>query len=207
MHLEVPIASFLDELASKASTPGGGSVAALSGALGAALISMVCNLTIGKEKYRGVEDEVKRILADSERLRHEMSQQIEADSRVLGELMAAYGLPRNTEEEKQKRAGLLQERSKAAIEVPLRVARGCAQIMDLSTRAVEVGSTMAISDVGVAVLLADSGLHSAILNVQINLPVLKDKDFAQRIQEEIDGLLAGKAELREEVVKKVEAKL
>jgi methenyltetrahydrofolate cyclohydrolase len=207
VHLESSISSFLDVLASKASSPGGGSVAALNGALGAGLLSMVCNLTLGKEKYRAVEEQVKQLLAESERLRKELEQQIEADAAVLGELMIAWGLPRTTDEEKAKRSALLEERAKLATEVPLRVARACAAVMALSVQAAEVGSSMAISDVGVAVVCAEAGLRSAYLNVKINLPLIKDQVFVRRVQEELESLLAGKAELTEQVFSKVEAKL
>ena len=114
---------FLDELASATPAPGGGSVAALAGALGAALTSMVCNLTIGKKKYAGVEQEMKKILVESEKLRATFTALVDRDTEAFNKVMEAFGLPKETEPQKALRAAAIREATKEATLVPLEVMR------------------------------------------------------------------------------------
>jgi len=199
MLTEKPVTVFVDELASSAPAPGGGSAAALSGALGAALVSMVCNLTIGKKKYADVQDEIQAILEKSEALRHRLLELLEADVQVYTKVSQAMKMPRETEEQKQARAAALQEALKAATLVPLQVAEACVQVMDLCRPVAEKGNKNAVSDAGVGVLMAEAGLRSAALNVLINLAWIKDQDFVAEKRAELEALLEGKAELRDEV--------
>ncbi|MGH8499207.1 MAG: cyclodeaminase/cyclohydrolase family protein, partial [Methylococcales bacterium] len=118
---------FLDQLASSASTPGGGGAAAIMGAMGAALVSMVCNLTIGKEKYAAVEDELKAVLDHAENLRVRLTDMIQADVEVFDRVMASYGMPKSTDEEKAARSAEIQEALKAATDVPLACAKASAE--------------------------------------------------------------------------------
>lgn len=200
-------AEFLEALASSAPTPGGGSVAALTGALGAGLISMVCNLTLGKEKYQDVETEVARLLDESEKLRRELMGLVEADMSVYGKLSSAYQRPRQTDDEKALRTAAIQAALVEATGIPLAIARSCARLLDLCPQAARVGNIGAISDVGVAVLLGEGALRSAALNVAINLKSLKDEAFVQATRREMDQLMAGKSELKELVYTDVMAKL
>lgn len=200
-------ADFLEALASAAPTPGGGSVAALTGALGAGLISMVCNLTLGKEKYKGVEAEVARLLEESEKLRLELMGLIEADMGVYGKLSAAYKLPKDSDQDKAARTAAIQAALKEATGVPLAIARACARLVELCPPVGKVGNIGAISDIGVAVLLGEASLRSAALNVAINLGSLKDEAFVQSTRREMDGLQAGKPELKELVYQDVMARL
>ena len=149
MFADKTIREFLDEAASAAPTPGGGSVAALTGALGAALVSMVGNLTVGREKYRDVEDEVRSLLTQTETLRQELLDLLEADIQAYGKLSAAMKLPRTTEEEKKARAAALQDALVVATKVPLDIAERCSRIIDLALPMAEKGNVNAISDVGV----------------------------------------------------------
>ena len=146
------VQTFLDELASKAPTPGGGSAAAVMGAQSAALTSMVCNLTIGKPKYAEVEAEMQALLEKSEALREKLIGMIKADVDVFDRLMATYGLPKETEEEKAARSAAIQSVLKEATEVPLACARACAEAIELSRIAAEKGNLGVISDAGVAVM-------------------------------------------------------
>ncbi|MBI2864858.1 MAG: cyclodeaminase/cyclohydrolase family protein [Chloroflexi bacterium] len=207
MFTDTTVRAFLDQLASNAPTPGGGSVAALTGALGAGLISMVCNLTIGKEKFKDVEADVKEILAQSERLRSRLMELIDADVAAYGKLSAAYKLPRATDEEKKARTAAIQTALLDATAVPVSIAEACSQVIDLCTPAADKGNVGAVSDVGVAVLLAEAGLRSADLNVMINLSAIKDQTFVANTRARVDILRAGKSELKEKLVKEVEAKL
>ena len=199
--------SFLDELASSAPAPGGGSVAALSGALGAGLISMVCNLTLGKPKYAAVQDDISAILKKSESLRKELTDLLEADVQAYTQLSQTMKMPRDTEEQKATRATLMDKALKAATEVPMRVAEACVAVMALCPAAAEKGNTNAVSDVGVGILMAEAGLRGAALNVLINLGLIKDEGFVTESRKKLNNLLQGKPELRDEIYNLVVSKL
>ena len=198
---------FLNELASKSATPGGGSVAALMGAQSAALISMVCNLTIGKPKYAEVEAEMQALLQKSEALREKLTDLIKADVEVFNRLMTAYGLPKETDEEKTARTEVIQAVLKAATQVPLDCARACAEAIDLSRCAANKGSLGVISDAGAAVMAGYSGLKSAALNVYINTGSLKDRSFAEAKLLELETILKNAEGVVEETYQLVKTKL
>ncbi len=198
---------FLDELASKSATPGGGSVSALMGAQSAALISMVCNLTIGKPQYAEVEVEMQALLQKSEALREKLTGLIKADVEVFNRLMTAYSLPKETDEEKVARTEVIQAILKAATQVPLDCARACAEAIDLSRCAANKGSLGVISDAGAAVMAGYSGLKSAALNVYINTGSLKDRSFAEAKLLELETILKNYEGVVEETYQLVKTKL
>ena len=198
---------FLDELASKSATPGGGSVSALMGAQSAALTSMVCNLTIGKPKYAEVEAEMQALLQKSEALREKLTGLIKSDVEVFNRLMTAYGLPKETDEEKAVRTEVIQAVLKAATQVPLDCARACAEAIDLSRCAANIGSIGVISDAGAAVMAGYSGLKSAALNVYINTGSLKDRSFAEAKLLELETILKNAEGVVEETYQLVKTKL
>jgi formiminotetrahydrofolate cyclodeaminase len=202
-----PTRSFLNELASAAPAPGGGSVAALSGALGAGLISMVCNLTLGKPKYADVQDNISALLKKSESLRKELTDLLEEDVQAYSKLSQIMKMPRDTEEQKAARAALMDQALKAATDVPMRVAAACVAVMELCPPAAEKGNTNAVSDVGVGILMAEAGLRSAALNVLINLGFIKDEGFVNESRKKLNSLLQGKPELRDEIYNLVVSKL
>lgn len=183
------IQNYLDTLASKNATPGGGSAAALMGAQAAALVSMVCNLTIGKPKYAEVEIEMQALLEKSEGLREKFTDMIKADVDVFNRLMATYGLPKETDDEKEARSAKIQIVLKDATNVPLVCAKTCAEVIELSRVAAEKGSVAVISDAGVAVMSGYAALKSAALNVYINAASLKDKEFATQKLAELETVL------------------
>lgn len=201
------VAQFLDELASQAPVPGGGSGAALVGALGAALASMVCNLTVGKPKYADVQDEIQALLAQTEALRARLTALIDEDIAVYYKLSSAYKMPKDTEEQKAARTAAIQEILRDATKVPMQIAEACVQVLQLCKPIAEKGNVGAVSDAGVAALLAEAALRSAALNVLINLGAIKDADFVARERAALDGLLAGKAEMKEEIYNLVVSKL
>jgi len=207
MFRERSLDRFLDELASKAPAPGGGSVAALSGALAAGLVSMVCNLTVGKKKYADVEEDIKNILAQSEALRRELVNLLEEDVQVYTKVSKAYKMPRETEEERRVRAEAIQAALKEATAVPMAVAEACVKVLDLCTPVAEKGNVRAVSDAGIAALMAEAGLRSAALNVLINLRAIEDQEFVEREEAKLDALLEGKSELKEEIYDLVVEKL
>ncbi len=182
---------FLDELASKQATPGGGSAAAVMGAQAAALVSMVCNLTIGKPKYAEVEADMQALLLESEALRGTLIGMIKADVDVFDKLMACYSLPKSTEQEKLYRAEQIQAVLKEATTVPLECAKACAKAVKLSRIAAEKGNLGVISDAGVGVMAGYAGLKSAALNVYINAASLKDREFAEARLVELREVMAG----------------
>jgi formiminotetrahydrofolate cyclodeaminase len=202
-----PVTNFLDELASNAPAPGGGSVAALSGALGAALISMVCNLTVGKKGYEEVQDDINDLLAQSEALRKELAELLEADVAAYTGYSVAAKMPRSTNEEKAERAQAMQAALKVATDVPLRIAEAAVRVMDLCRPAAEKGNKWAVSDAGVAVLMAEGSLRSAALNVLINLGSLKDQEFVAERRAKLESLLEGKGPIRDEIYDYVVSKL
>ena len=201
------VQQFLDALAGSKATPGGGSAAAINGAMAAALISMVCNLTIGRKKYADVETEMHAILEKSEELRATLTKMVSADSEAFDKVMAAFGLPRQTDEEKVVRDEAIQDATKEATLVPLATARACTRVIALGKTVAEKGNVNAASDAGVAVLLAQAGLKGAALNVLINLGSLKDKAFADGTAAELNQILAGQDVLVEEVYRLVQSKM
>jgi formiminotetrahydrofolate cyclodeaminase len=187
--MQSSLQSFLDELASSAPTPGGGSAAAIMGAMGAALVSMVCNVTLGKKGHEAVAPELNAVRDESEQLRARLTAMVAEDIAAFDGLMAAYRLPKASEEEKSRRAEAIQTNLRAATETPLACARACAEVVALSRRAGEKGYAGVISDAGVGVLAANSALRSAALNVYINAPALKDRAYALAATAEIEKLL------------------
>jgi methenyltetrahydrofolate cyclohydrolase len=198
---------FLDELASKASTPGGGSAAAIMGAMGAALGSMVSNLTVGKKNYEDVEGEMQALLKQTEDLRTRLTDMIRADVEVFDKVMGAYGMPKETDEQKAERSAAIQNALKEATDVPLDCAKACADVIKLCKPLAEKGNKNVISDAGVAVLAALAALRSAALNVYINIGGIKDEDFAKSRGQELEQTLAGMTELTDEVYDIVKSRL
>ena len=202
-----PLETFLDELASGAPTPGGGSAAAVMGAMGAALLSMVCNVTIGKKGHEAVESDMKAMRGESERLRALLTAMVADDVAAFDGLMAAYRLPKASEQERSRRAESIQSNLRAATETPLACARACAEVVALSRRAAEKGFAGVVSDAGVGVLAANSALRSAALNVYINAPSLKDRAYATAATAEIEQLLERCARESEAVFELVRSRL
>lgn len=207
MYLNQSLKKYLDEAAAKLPAPGGGSVSALCGALGAAMVSMVANFTKGKEKYKEVEGKVSRILSQSEELRKRLAELIDADVEAYGKVSTAYGMPKATDEEKRQRSRAIQEAGKEALKVPLKTAECCHQILKLSQRLVDIGNVNLVSDVGVAVILAEAALQGVALNVEINLVSLKDENLVKEKRAILEPLLRESLIIKDEVVNKVKDKM
>jgi formiminotetrahydrofolate cyclodeaminase len=195
---DMGVEPFLEALASSAATPGGGSAAAIIGAMGAALVSMVCNLTIGKKKYADVEDEMKHVLGKAESLRRRLTGMIEDDVQAFDKVMAAYGMPKETDADKARRDDAIQAALKLATDVPLRCCHAAREVIDLAGIASDKGNLNVISDAGVAVLAGYAALRSAALNVFTNARMINDKAFANAKLEELQELLAGAESATEE---------
>jgi methenyltetrahydrofolate cyclohydrolase len=206
MTTKSSIATFLDDLASERPTPGGGGAAAVCGAIGAALVSMVAKLTIGKKNYEAVWEDLKIVNTEAEALRAELTRAIEEDVVAFNSVMGAYALPRATDEEKAKRTAAIQGALKDATLAPLRAVKACFGVIRLSA-SVARGNLNVISDAGVAVLAANAGLRSAALNVFINAKAIKDRDFAEKQIAEVNALTAQAADMAESVYQAVRTKI
>jgi len=184
--VDMDIKSFLDEVASESPAPGGGSVAALAGALAAALSAMVCNLTLNKEKYASVHDEIEEVLERCEHTRDRLLDIVDKDTEAFNKVMDAIKLPKDTEEEQKKRKKELQKALKGAALVPLETARLCAEVIELSKVVAQKGNQNSITDAASSAIIAEAGFRAAILNVKINLASIKDKKFVEEISYEIE---------------------
>jgi methenyltetrahydrofolate cyclohydrolase len=204
---DTAVEPFLEALASRDATPGGGSAAAIIGAMGASLVSMVCNLTIGKKKYAEVEDEMKDVLLKAEALRVKLIGMIEDDVKAFDSVMGAYGMAKETDAEKEARDQAIQVALKEATDVPLRCCHAAREVIDLAASASEKGNLNVISDAGVGVLAAYAALRSAALNVFTNARMIKDRTFAEAKLKELNGLLAGAESATEKAYKIVEQKV
>jgi formiminotetrahydrofolate cyclodeaminase len=188
--LNFTVREFSSGLAAKQPTPGGGSAAALAGALGAGLVSMVCQYTVGRERYADVEDAAQRVLARSEELRRELEDAVEADVAAYGSYSDAQSMPRETEEEQGERNAALQSALRESTEVPLRVAERCAELLELAAEAAEIGNPFLISDAAVGAELAAAARASAELNVRLNVGGLEDATFADDMRKRLEAIAA-----------------
>jgi len=179
MITSLSVTDFINEIASNSPAPGGGSVSALAASLGAALSSMVCRLTIGKKKYADVQVEIEKVLKQSEELRVKFNAIIEEDTTAFNKVMAAYGLPKETEEQKTKRTAEIQIATKTATLVPLKLMELCVEAMKLVKIIAEKGNQNSLSDTGVAALMLQAGCEGAALNVLINLNGMQDEAFVE----------------------------
>lgn len=182
------VSEYLDALASDSPTPGGGSAAALGGALGAGLISMVCRFTVGREKYASVEEDMQRVLARSEELRAELGRAVQDDVEAYGSYSRASALPRDSEEEKAARRDALQAALRESTEVPLGVAERCVELLELAVEAAEKGNVYLISDAAVGAEMAAAARASAELNVRLNAGGLEDREFASACEDRLAAL-------------------
>lgn len=189
MYKEI-LEKYLDDLASKRPTPGGGTAAALTAASGVALISMVANFTIGKEKYKIFEAEVKEVLSASETLRQELMDLVDQDVLGYQQVCSAYKLPKDSGENNRKRTEAIQQGLKEALVAPFEVCKCSHQALKLCLVIAEKGNLALISDVAVAAVLLDAAFRSALVNVNVNLKALKDAAFIAEIREVLEPLEA-----------------
>ena len=183
------ISEFLSTLSSKQPVPGGGGASALAGALGNALGQMVANLTIGKERYADVEEEIKGLLARMESLQRDFVVLADRDEEVFAPLAAAYGLPTGTEEEKAHKAKVMEERLLDATYVPLEIMEKAVEMLGILDVLAVKGSRMAVSDVGVGVQFVRTALLGAVMNVYINTKSMKDREKAEALNREAEELV------------------
>jgi formiminotetrahydrofolate cyclodeaminase len=202
---------FIDELGSSSPAPGGGSAAALSAALSSALVSMVFNLTIGKKAYDEYDEKTRKLIEEqlgkAGELKFEFLDAIDKDADAFLSLMAAFKLPKNTEEEKSIRSINIQKGYKSAIEVPMQLALKSFTVYDYIYVAAKYGNKNAISDAGVAALLLQTAIEGAILNVMINLSSIKDEEFKSAVTSKMNYIKSEGIKKRDEILQIVYTKI
>ena len=201
--MQEPLERYLHDAASGEPTPGGGSVAALAGALACTMAQMAANFTTGKKKYQAVEAEVQERLAGLQAARDELGALMQRDTEAYGQVSAAYGLPKDTPEQKQARTAAIQDALVVAMAAPLDAVRACARALEATARLADVANPNLISDVGVAAVLGEAALRAARLNVDVNLAYLKDDGLVAATRQETGQLAAKAAELAKQTMTKV----
>lgn len=186
---DLTVGAFADALAAQTSTPGGGGAAAVVGSQAAALVSMVINFTLGKKKYAAVEDQFRGILARSEALRGELLALADADAAAFDGVSATYSMPKETEEQAAARTAALQAALKHAAEIPFITAEKCLEVIELAAPVGAGGNTNVVSDAGTAIYLAQAAVLAGLLNVNVNLKLIKDPGFVEEWGAKRDGLL------------------
>lgn len=182
------IETFLNELASGESTPGGGAAAALTGSQAAALLSMVLNFSVGRKKYAAVEEELRGHLVRTEGMRAELLTLADKDAEAFGAVAACFSMPRTTEEERAARNESMQSALRGAADVPFEIATLCGELLEVTAPIAEKGNSNVVSDAATAAHLAQAALDSALVNVDINLKWLKDEAYVSKMQAETAAL-------------------
>ena len=188
MLIDQSVAEFLDTTASSSPAPGGGSVSALTGALGAALTSMVCRLTIGKKKYALVEPAMQETLTRAEEIRNRCCSLIDEDTAAFNAVMIAFGMPKETDEQKSARTNAIHAATRQATLVPLELMRALGRTLPLVELAAAQGNANSRSDAGVAALMIGAAARGAALNVYINLAGLPEDSFRGDVRKEAEEL-------------------
>ncbi len=196
MLADKSVKEFMAQTASSAPAPGGGSIAALSGALACALVSMVASLTVNNQKYKGVSRQMEELIDTSSGLIDFFIRQMDADAQAFDKVIEAYKMPKSTQQEKSVRSEIIQQRLKTAAEVPMAVAVKALEAMDMIGAAIEKGNSQAVTDGAVSAMMARTAVLSALYNVEINLASIKDNGYREEMKGRL-GELREKAAARE----------
>ena len=186
MTLQQPMNTWLDALASDDPAPGGGAAAALAGALGAALISMVARFTVGRRAYAAVAADAEAVLATSEALRARLNDLVEADAEAFQGVATAYRLPKLSDDDRQTRQAAIQGALAGATEVPLQVAEVAGELLQLARRIAAIGNRTVLTDAGAAAMLARAAQRAALLNVAANVGQLPEGAERRAFQQRMD---------------------
>ena len=198
--------AFVEVLASKAPVPGGGGASSLVGAIGTALGNMVGSLTLGKKKYADVQDDIIALKAKADALQMELLDLMQKDAEMFEPLSKAYGLPKETEEQKAEKARIMEAALKDACSVPLLIMEKCCEAIELHKEFAAKGSALAISDVGVGVACCRAALLGASLNVFINTKSMTDKAYAAEINEKAEAMISKYAAMADAIFADVRAR-
>jgi formiminotetrahydrofolate cyclodeaminase len=202
-NLPDSIGSFAELVAAGTPTPGGGSVAAYCGVLAASLGQMMCNITIGKPKYAAAESRLSEITDQLERLSGRLRELIADDAASFDAVLAAYRLPKETDDEKAKRAEQVQIAMQRAVDVPFETARRSFDVLKLLSELAEIGTPSALSDVAVGAQLAKVAIRGASYNVNVNLNSLSDPELAEKTRLEMDSIVHQGSTIASEVSRKL----
>ena len=205
--VKMDLRDFANELSIDSPAPGGGSVAALAGALASALTSMVANLTVGKKAYKNEWVKMKDIAVDAQKYKDELLRSIDRDTDAFNELMNAFRLPKKTDEQIAEKEQAIEEATKQACLVPLEVIKNSLEVLKLARVVAEKGNENAASDAGVASLMARSSVVGAGLNVKINLPGIKDAEFVEKMKTDVDSLILEAIDLQSKIFEIVNRKI
>jgi formiminotetrahydrofolate cyclodeaminase len=195
-----PLQVYLDDAASGKPAPGGGSVSACVGALGAALVAMVGNLTLGKEKFATVDAEMRALVVEADAARAQLEQLLQDDTLAYNGVIDAFKLPKETGEKQAARTAAIQAGLVVAADVPLQICRVAAEVCRLARTAADIGNPAAITDAGIGAILGEAAALGAALNVKINLGSIKDAAYVQAANAELETILAETAALRAAVL-------
>lgn len=198
---------FVDILSAKAPVPGGGGASALVGAIGCALGNMVGSLTVGKKKYADVEADIIVLKEKADILQKELLRLVEEDAKVFEPLSKAYGMPKDTEEEKAEKARVMAVVLKDACSIPMEIMRKCCEAVDLIAEFAAKGSVIALSDAGVGAAFCKAALLGASLNVFINTKSMEDRAYAERLNKEAEEMIAVYCVKADEVFERVKGRL
>lgn len=193
------INDFLRELASKSAVPGGGGASALAGAVGAALAGMVCSLTSGKKKYAAYQGEIDALSAKADKLRLEMLDLVNKDAQAFAPLAEAYSLPKDFPE----RDRIMESALRTAAEAPMELLSLCCRSAELFEGLERVGSKLAISDVGTGIAMIQAGINGAVMNVRANTFLMKDREYAEKLNADAEKMRDKYCMLAENIYKKV----
>lgn len=186
--VEQSVIDFVGATASKEPTPGGGAIAALTAATGAALAEMVANLTVNKKGYEDVQSDMEYLRVQAEAVRERMLVLAQADADVFNVFMNALGLPKDTDEEKAKRTVAIQKAYKDAAMVPFEIGNVAAKIFELAELAVRKGNQNLITDGIIAAINARAAVKAAFLNVRINLSGIKDTAYVTELESQMERI-------------------
>ncbi|HEX5072341.1 MAG TPA: glutamate formimidoyltransferase [Gemmatimonadaceae bacterium] len=201
----VSLSGFVSSVAASTPTPGGGSVSAHVGALAAALAQMVAGLTVGRKKYAAVDAEMRQIALDAADVGNQLSALVEADAQAYTAVSNAYKLPKEPADAAVRRSEAITEALLGASRVPLDTARACARVAELAAAVAVRGNTNAVSDAGVAALLAEAACRGAAYNVRINIAALDDKSRGASLAAEATELVARTGKFAAQAIAAVEA--
>lgn len=207
MLMEKKLNDFLAELKSDSPAPGGGSAAALAGAIGAALGIMVGNLTVSTEKYAAVHGEAQELVTKLEEKLASLERYVDEDTEAFTQVMRAYKLPKATDEEKALRSQTIQQAMQGAAKLPMQVAVVCMEVLEMSGSMLEIGNANAASDAAVAGRMAHAAMWSAIYNVKINLGSIKDQTVVAALTTQVNTVVERSEKLFQELVQKANEKI
>lgn len=197
--IEMNIRDFTDELASKAPAPGGGGASALVAALGAGLGTMVGSLTVGKKKYAEVEDELRALMVEAEAARAELLALVDEDAAAFEPLSRAYGIPKDD----PSRSEIMEKCLRDAAAVPMKILRLSCRVIELQRGFADKGSALAVSDAGTGVVFCWAAMYGAALNVKVNTRLMADREYAEKLNAEVEELMGIYWKLAESVYEDV----